>query len=292
SEGVDMQRSARYCVRGWLPFTKKAGNATGETMKKMSLEQREKLRSLKSAIVVDGEDTQSRARVENAMEEPDQMMIEDGIRARGVSRYAYNYAPPANIHSIVKDCVRDVVACEGEKTESIEEYSLKTNNAIKYKILLSISSRLDNCHLPVNGKLIYLNTVHDIIDFYSTPVRNTNEYTQLARRNDKPSNLTVIERPFRFHPEDVEAFHGGITAFPGEGGEVLSLRNKRLYRQFKPKDKWFDYEDQSFDYTRVDAKMPWDPEMVERMDSFADKRYNLSTRKFTRTDSTKGLEQQ
>lgn len=27
----------------------------------------------------------------------------------------------------------------------------------------------------------------------------------------------------------------GITAFPGEGGEIYGIRNKRLYRQFKPK---------------------------------------------------------
>lgn len=226
------------------------------------------------------------------MEEVDESIVEDAIRARGVARYAYNYAPPANIESIVKECARGVLASEGEKTEAVEAYSLNKKNAIKYKILLAVSSHLESSHLPVNGKLIYLHTVQDIIDFYATPVSNTNEYTQLARRADKPSNLTVMEKPFRFHPEDVEAFHGGITAFPGEGGEVLSLRNKRLYRQFKPKEKWFDYEDQAFDYTRVDAKMPWEPEMVERMDSFADKRYNLSTRKFTRTDSTKGLEPQ
>ncbi|GMT14688.1 hypothetical protein PFISCL1PPCAC_5985, partial [Pristionchus fissidentatus] len=290
-----MQRSLPRCIRGWLPFSKKGGEAAtgGEAVKKeMTLEQREKLRSLKSSLVVDGEKrSQDSLRVRSTVgEEIDGLMDEDGIRARGVAKYAYNYAPPANIESIVKEAAKEVVSPDGNKIDSVEGYSLKNKSAIKYKILMAVSSRLECSHLPINGKLAYLHSVQDIVDFYATPVHNTNEYVRLSRDESKPSNLTVMERPFRFHPEDVEAFHGGITVFPGEGGEVMGERNKRLYRQFKPKEKWFDYEDQSFDYNRVDAKMPWDPEMIARMDSFADKRYNLSTRKFTRTDSTKGLE--
>ncbi|GMR36721.1 hypothetical protein PMAYCL1PPCAC_06916, partial [Pristionchus mayeri] len=282
-----MHRSLRYSVRGSFELFSKKGETAAQSIKKeMTIEQREKLRKLKSTFVVDGEKKGT-----DRMEAMEESIVEDAIRARGVAKYAYNYDPPANIHALVKECVIEVLSSEGEKTDAVDEYSLSKRNAVKYKILLAVSSRLPHSHLPVNGKLIYLHTVQDIVDFYATPVRNTNEYTQLARKSDKPSNLTVLERPFRFHPEDVEAFHGGITAFPGEGGEVLGLRNKRLYRQFKPKEKWFDYEDQSFDYSRFDAKMPWDAEMIERMDSFADKRYNLSTRKFTRMDSSKGFEQ-
>ncbi|VDO75795.1 unnamed protein product [Heligmosomoides polygyrus] len=57
-----------------------------------------------------------------------------------------------------------------------------------------------------------------------------------------------------------------VTAFPGSGGKVLGLRNKRLLRQFKPKSDWFDYEDQTFDYTPPEKDMPWDIEIARRMD--------------------------
>lgn len=75
----------------------------------------------------------------------------------------------------------------------------------------------------------------------------------------------------------------GETAFPGKGGEVFGLRNKRLYRQFKPKKDWFDFEEECFDYTRQDEGMPWDPEIAERMDRYPTKRYNLKTRRFRNT---------
>lgn len=57
-----------------------------------------------------------------------------------------------------------------------------------------------------------------------------------------------MEQPHRFHPEDTEAWHGGVTAFPGSGGKVIGLRNKRLLRQFEPKKEWYDYEDQVKQY--------------------------------------------
>lgn len=72
----------------------------------------------------------------------------------------------------------------------------------------------------------------------------------------------------------------GVTAFPGKGGKVYGIRNKRLYRQFKPKEEWFDFEDESFDYSRPDASMPWDPEIAEKMDRYPTKRYNLKTKLF------------
>lgn len=65
----------------------------------------------------------------------------------------------------------------------------------------------------------------------------------------------------------------GVTAFPGDGGKVIGLRNKRIYRQFRPKQEWFDYEDQTFDHEPVDKGMPWDPEIAKKMDSYVDLKF-------------------
>ncbi|KAK6038584.1 hypothetical protein COOONC_23911 [Cooperia oncophora] len=113
---------------------------------------------------------------------------------------------------------------------------------------------------------MHLKSVQDLIDFYEEPVENITNYAKLSRMESKPANLYMMEHPQRFHPEDVEAWHGGITAFPGTGGTVVGLRNKRLLRQFKPKSDWFDYEDQTFDYTPPEKDMPWDNEIARRMD--------------------------
>lgn len=56
---------------------------------------------------------------------------------------------------------------------------------------------------------------------------------------------------------------------------MLSIRNKRLYRQFRPKKEWFDYEEQAFDYTPMDKNLPWDPEMIRKMDRYTDKKFYL-----------------
>ncbi|VDN03862.1 unnamed protein product, partial [Thelazia callipaeda] len=141
------------------------------------------------------------------------------------------------------------------------------------------------CHVVPNSELHSIKTVGDLIDFYGRPFRNLTKYAQMARDNKRtlPKNLHIIEHPFRFHPEDIHSYHGGETAFPGKGGEVISLRNKRLYRQFKPKEHWFDYEEETFDYERPDKGMPWDPEIAERMDQYPTKRYNLKAKGFRRT---------
>ena len=68
----------------------------------------------------------------------------------------------------------------------------------------------------------------------------------------------------------------GVTAFPGEGGEVYGLRNKRLFRQFKTRKEWFEYEDQSFDYDDTSKGLPWDPEIAKKMDRYTDRRFLIN----------------
>ena len=99
--------------------------------------------------------------------------------------------------------------------------------------------------------------------------------------------LKIIEHPKRFHPNDISATHGGVTAFPGDGGRVFGIRTSRLYREFKPKKEWYDYEEQNFNYDDISkglfnkfklrslklTGMPWDPEIARKMDSQPDIRF-------------------
>lgn len=143
-------------------------------------------------------------------------------------------------------------------------------------------------HFIPNAKLHYIQSIADVKDFYSTPVENITEYAKLARDQTLPENLAVRENPVRFHPNDKEAIHGGfkllfirnipmfylgVTAFPGSGGKVFGLRNKRIYRQFQSKQEWFDYEDQTFNHEPVDKGMPWDTEIAKKMDSYVDLKF-------------------
>ncbi|VDM28754.1 unnamed protein product [Toxocara canis] len=207
----------------------------------------------------------------------------DSIRARGFLRYRYNYEPPVDLEERLRKLLATEFPTEMSKQEEdILKIDLTKNIHLKFKLLDLIGRTLK--HTVPNPELHRMKTVGDVVDFYRRPVSNLTEYAKMARDQTQtlPRNLHIKEHPVRFHPDDKDAYHGGVTAYPGSGGQVLGLRNKRLYRQFQPKKEWFDYEDQSFDYTRPDKDMPWDPEVAKRMDRYPSKKYSLSTKSFRR----------
>jgi large subunit ribosomal protein L50 len=193
----------------------------------------------------------------------------DVIRARGFLKYRHNYTPDIDVERIVREeATNNGIELQPESwmTTALADLSAKAN------FLIALSKRLR--HSVSNSKLHQMKSVGDVVEFYNTPVQNITSYAQLARDKSLPKNVAVREHAARFHPNDTHAPHGGITAYPGELGQVLGIRNKRLYRQYKPKKEWYDYEEQSFDYTPVDKDLPWDPEMVKKMDRYTDRKFN------------------
>uniref|UniRef100_A0A915LDV8 Large ribosomal subunit protein mL50 n=1 Tax=Meloidogyne javanica TaxID=6303 RepID=A0A915LDV8_MELJA len=164
----------------------------------------------------------------------------DEIRARSLLKHTYVYNPPDELDNII--------------------------------FLLDLGRSLK--HLVPNSKLHKMKSLRDLFEFYEQPVNNITKYAELARNEKLPQNLAIMEQPRRFHPNDKTALHGGVTGNPGEGGTIYSIRNKRIYREFKPKKEWFDYDDQNFDYDVTLSKgMPWDPEIANKMDSYTNIRF-------------------
>ncbi|CAJ0606188.1 unnamed protein product [Cylicocyclus nassatus] len=249
---------------------------------KLSKQQQEKLRDVLSGLRTDSPRSKPRGEVSSDVADDilDYQIDIDSIRARGFLKYRYNYKPAANVRDTVLETAKKLLPVKEEGSSDITKTCL-SDNTLKAKIIMTLSGKIN--HWPTNARLMHIKTVQDLIDFYEEPVENITAYTKLVRQETKPPNIHMLEHARRFHPEDNEAWHGGITAFPGSGGQVISLRNKRLLRQFKPKSNWFDYEDQSFDYTRPDKDMPWDSEIAKRMDSHPEKRYDLKTKQFIRS---------
>uniref|UniRef100_A0A914XJU1 Large ribosomal subunit protein mL50 n=1 Tax=Plectus sambesii TaxID=2011161 RepID=A0A914XJU1_9BILA len=196
----------------------------------------------------------------------------DSIRARGFLRHRKNYAPPADLDkqfgSLVKRFASDV-----DSSEDWLNIKLSDKPTLKFKLMYLLEQRLG--HAVPNSRLHEMKMVADLRDFYQEPISNVTPYTELARDADAPRNLHVMEHAARFHPEDTEAHHGGVTAFPGAGGKVYGLRNKRLYRQFNPKTAWYDFEDDHFVYDRVDKDSPWNPEVAKKMDRVTGRKNNF-----------------
>ncbi|CAI2341642.1 unnamed protein product [Caenorhabditis sp. 36 PRJEB53466] len=260
------------------------GKGDKEAAKQLTAEEQESLRKTLPSIRA-RESTQVVAPADSVAEFDDALFDSridtDAIRARGFLKYTQNYIPSNDVKDQVLETASSCLQKAGISAEGVEQYKFADgDNSVKFELLSRLGKSIK--HWPTNGKLLHLETVADVVEFYQKPVKNVTKYTELARDETKPKNVSVMEQAVRFHPEDTHMYHGGVTAFPGSGGEVISLRQKRLLRQFQPKKEWFDYEDQTFDYSRPDKNMPWDPEVANQMDKYTDKRYNLKTKQFTR----------
>ncbi|KAL7071508.1 hypothetical protein ACQ4LE_009602 [Meloidogyne hapla] len=188
----------------------------------------------------------------------------DKIRARSLLKHTYVYNPPDDLDNIIVNAAKDHGLKLDHSDWKTTEIPLDER---KSKFLLYLGHSLK--HLVPNSKLHNMKSLHDLFEFYEQPVNNITKYAELARNEKLPQNLAIMEQPRRFHPNDKTALHGGVTANPGEGGTIHSIRNKRIYREFKPKKEWFDYDDQNFDYDVTLSKgMPWDPEIANKMDSY------------------------
>uniref|UniRef100_A0A0N5CAX6 Large ribosomal subunit protein mL50 n=1 Tax=Strongyloides papillosus TaxID=174720 RepID=A0A0N5CAX6_STREA len=194
----------------------------------------------------------------------------DSIRARGILPYKNSYNPPSNLKDVITNAVSSVLSTE---ESDFNEIDLSNNLKDKASLLIKLGNELSH-HIP-NSKLHEIKTVADVYNFYSEPVCNVTEYVEMARDPTIPENVAIKEEAVRFHPEDVESYHGGVTAFPGSGGEVYGLRNKRIHREFNPRKEWYDYEDKHFDYTKIDANKPWDPRIAEKMDKYVSRKYQI-----------------
>uniref|UniRef100_A0A915B1J6 Large ribosomal subunit protein mL50 n=1 Tax=Parascaris univalens TaxID=6257 RepID=A0A915B1J6_PARUN len=271
-------------VKRFLPSIFQRASPQVEGAQTMSKEQQEKLKGALSKLRTDKpREVPRKAELSEFDSEAafDASIDMDSIRARGLLKYRYNYEPPKDLEERVRNMItKELADIVDKKEEDVMKIDLTTNAQLKFKLLDLIGRTLK--HTVPNAELHRMKTVEDVIEFYRQPTSNLTKYAKMARDETLPRNLYIMEHPVRFHPDDKDAYHGGVTAYPGSGGRVLGLRNKRLYRQFQPKKEWFDYEDQSFDYTRPDKDMPWDPEVAKRMDRYPSKKYILSKKAFER----------
>ncbi|KAK0419859.1 hypothetical protein QR680_014373 [Steinernema hermaphroditum] len=247
-----------------------ASSQTSETagaeVSGLSREQQDKLKG-KLALLRKEEEKKSDVKLRDVHDDGFGQNYMDSIRARSLLKFTYNYKPPADVDLRVRLTTQAYCKCK-----SLEDARHKAD------VLKKLGDEFG--HYVPNCQLHKIKTVEDLVDFYSQEVKNITKYSELARDDSLPENLSIRENPLRFHPNDTQAPHRGVTAFPGTGGEVFGLRNKRIYREFNPKKEWFDYEEMSFDYTKVDKDMPWDPEVAKRMDAFTDKKYKLKSNSF------------
>uniref|UniRef100_A0A915ELB6 Large ribosomal subunit protein mL50 n=1 Tax=Ditylenchus dipsaci TaxID=166011 RepID=A0A915ELB6_9BILA len=230
-------------------FWKPKAGASSSSSESVSVQQKEHHQKRLPQVLNEGASVVQMSELKSlsGVEAVEQM---DSIRARGMSflRSRNNYKVPPNVETVVKDAAVLAginISCQDWQSTRME--SLES----KQEILSQLASLLK----------------------HQEPVSNITKYAEMARDEQIPANIAIREHADRFHPEDKHKVHGGITAFPGDDGIVLGLRNKRLIPEYSAKKEWYDFEDQSFDYSPPDKGMPWDPEVARKMDRYVTKKF-------------------
>lgn len=166
----------------------------------------------------------------------------DSVQARGSARERKAYHPPDdvrkkiltifnNLHESTKTSQRTsqthVVSSDASE-ESIQAVDLNQSKDFKSDMITKCIDLFN--HDLSSSVLNDVNTIADLIDYYSTPVRGVDPYNALVGKSGSlPTNLTILSDALRFDKE-TDQYFGGLSALPGIVSEVPGLRARKKYQ--------------------------------------------------------------
>ncbi|ESO07273.1 hypothetical protein HELRODRAFT_170601 [Helobdella robusta] len=153
------------------------------------------------------------------------------------------YKPPENVEEIIEKVIR-----QRDDGLSTDWKNLPLNNhSLKFQILSSLIKEFN--HDISNNELNNMKTLSDAVEYFSTEVKETSTYEDLAsgKKTELPKNLHIQLEPLRFHPEKDTMFEGR-TAFPGSNTIVSSLKYKRKYQGYSTSREKPGFNDYYYDY--------------------------------------------
>ena len=89
-----------------------------------------------------------------------------------------------------------------------------------------------------NTKLNELNTIADLVEYFSTEQRDTSSFEDLYRQPDLPKNMHINTEYKRFDPA-TDTFFGGRDAYPDHDSIVSSLWYSKKYKSVIKKKDYF-----------------------------------------------------
>lgn len=168
--------------------------------------------------------------------------LKSSLLARGSARESKPYEPPADVQEQIielykKTCLPvsgNQEANSGVSTlaqldnDSILKINLNEKRDLKFR-MLTMCSQLFDRDVPTSH-LTEMETISDLVEHYSTPVRGINPYSAMLKRDSSlPPNLSLIADALRFDKE-TDTYFGGMTALPGIVSKVPGLRGSKLHR--------------------------------------------------------------
>ncbi|RUS82272.1 hypothetical protein EGW08_009950 [Elysia chlorotica] len=130
------------------------------------------------------------------------------------------YSPAPDVEEKIISTASDVLKKQADSSTKLDD------RLLKFKVLTRLMAELD--HPIPSTELSTMDTVGDVVTFFSTPVVDRSVYEDLSKLN-LPKNLHIQMEPVRFDPE-TDTFFDGQTAFPGRPTVVTSLKYRRKYK--------------------------------------------------------------
>ncbi|NXU50524.1 RM50 protein, partial [Turnix velox] len=96
-----------------------------------------------------------------------------------------SYLPPGNIQSHLESLVREIFG--SSLPDKWQEMPL-TDNRLKFRLLAQLAAELG--HAVPNSRLHLMRSTGDVLDFYSTPVKEASKFDELCT-SELPPNLKI-----------------------------------------------------------------------------------------------------
>lgn len=153
----------------------------------------------------------------------------DSLKNRGSARETRSYEPPEGVQELILSLYRESTLNDPSQTtvssnEEILNINLNQNTKFKFNLISKCIEAFQH-DLPTSW-LNDVESINDLVNYFSTPVRGVNPYTAMVRQqNALPENLYLIPEPVRYDRENDIMFKGH-TALPGIVNKIPGLRAK------------------------------------------------------------------
>lgn len=162
--------------------------------------------------------------------------FQQSLKDRGDARERKPYKPPANLTEQIVSIYRDAISREDEVSPSmvkdltsyqdIMNIDLNRSKSFKFNLITKCISSFG--HDVPSSYLNDMETIGDVVEYFSTEVRGINPFESLISKDELPPNLSILPEPDRFNKESDTMFKG-LSAMPGIISKVPGLRAKKKY---------------------------------------------------------------
>ncbi|KAF5270675.1 hypothetical protein FQA39_LY01413 [Lamprigera yunnana] len=149
------------------------------------------------------------------------------IAAKGFLRPQKEYVPPKDVKNQLDSIFQNIMGCKDK------HFRLKDINK-RFKLFNACYVEFN--HGIPNSLLYTMETIGDVIQFYTTAISTITPYENL-KNLELPPNLHVEYEYHRFHPETDTKFKG-VTAFPRSSTIVSGLKYKNKYKGHEQRETW------------------------------------------------------